>query len=101
MDIDIPSDSFPEQLKLGHQMYFKSAYYLKNNNSEPLYTNVHYSSPTKAFIDTLDYIWFSSATLNLHRVSDFPDEKRIRPDGLPNKRHPSDHFPLVASFSFI
>lgn len=51
---------------------------------------------------TLDYIFYSSATLQLTENLELPpvDDPLLYEQGLPNLRHSSDHFSLVSSFRF-
>ena len=50
---------------------------------------------------TLDYIWFSSDTMNVTAVLETVGESAITPYvGLPNKAFPSDHLSLKAYFQF-
>ena len=47
----------------------------------------------------LDYIWYSSDSLDLHSVLETLPSAEIEA-GIPNKRIPSDHLSIKAVFSF-
>ncbi|XP_028407906.1 glucose-repressible alcohol dehydrogenase transcriptional effector-like [Dendronephthya gigantea] len=52
--------------------------------------------------DTLDYVWFSSDSLQANAVLEMVDEEVIQPfRACPNRYFPSDHLPLKAYFQFI
>lgn len=52
--------------------------------------------------DTLDYIWYSSNTLQANAVLEMVKEEVIKPfKACPNKFFPSDHLSLKACFQFL
>eukprot|EP00330_Aristerostoma_sp_ATCC50986_P009280 CAMPEP_0114580540 /NCGR_PEP_ID=MMETSP0125-20121206/4801_1 /TAXON_ID=485358 ORGANISM="Aristerostoma sp., Strain ATCC 50986" /NCGR_SAMPLE_ID=MMETSP0125 /ASSEMBLY_ACC=CAM_ASM_000245 /LENGTH=346 /DNA_ID=CAMNT_0001772155 /DNA_START=167 /DNA_END=1206 /DNA_ORIENTATION=- len=53
---------------------------------------------TTNFKDTLDHIFFNNKTLKLKKLLKVPDDKTIHEKTLPNKRHPSDHLPIMCVF---
>eukprot|EP00798_Chlamydomonas_sp_ICE-L_P010482 gene10482-8446_t len=68
-------------------------------NKEPLFTNV-----TKDFKGTLDYILYTSNSLQPTAVIELPIESEIlsRPDEqLPNAQFSSDHLALLSEFSYV
>ena len=51
--------------------------------------------------DTLDYIWYSSDSLQVNAVLEMVDEDLIEPyHACPNQVFPSDHLSLKAYFRF-
>lgn len=56
---------------------------------------------TTSFKDTLDHIFFNNKTLKLKKLLKVPDEKTIHEKTLPNRRHPSDHLPIMCTFELL
>jgi CCR4-NOT transcription complex subunit 6 len=78
-----------------HPFEFASAYASLHKGKEPMFTyHVKGMQP-----DTLDYIWFTSKTLQLISVSEPLEDENITYTSLPNATHPSDHLPLTAQFA--
>jgi len=105
VDIDEDEEEETKELPpvaLGHSLKLQSAYRMALG-SEPPFTNLH--GPTNhgapAFIGTLDYIWYTPG-LKLHRILEIPPKNIAcaNDEFPPNYRHVSDHFPLLAAFSF-
>ncbi|ODV61618.1 CCR4-NOT core exoribonuclease subunit CCR4 ASCRUDRAFT_33819 [Ascoidea rubescens DSM 1968] len=60
-----------------------------------------FTNHSAGFIDVIDYIWYSTQTLNVKGLLGKIDEKYLENViGLPNAHFPSDHIPLVAKYSF-
>eukprot|EP01099_Mayorella_cantabrigiensis_P005069 TRINITY_DN3970_c0_g4_i2.p1 TRINITY_DN3970_c0_g4~~TRINITY_DN3970_c0_g4_i2.p1 ORF type:complete len:380 (+),score=81.59 TRINITY_DN3970_c0_g4_i2:93-1142(+) len=87
------SSSYPGGWKHGLGS-LRSAYdNYENTGREPLITCIGWKLRT-----TLDYIFYSTCLLELVKILPLPvvDPKHF----IPNEEHPSDHFPLLAQFSF-
>lgn len=83
------------EFSLEHQLNIATAYETCSG-SEASYTNY-----TEDFKGTLDYIWFSSATLAVLAISQVDDESQLAQEtALPSSTRPSDHVSLVATFMF-
>ena len=67
--------------------------------TEPDYTTWKIR-PTGECCSTLDYIWYSRASLRVEAVLDMPTDEQIGPNRLPSFSYPSDHLSLVCDFSF-
>ena len=77
----------------------KSAYFAALNGREPGVTciDLEHESPKQ----TLDYIWFSDASLRLKSVVDVPTMAQIDAQvAFPSQTFPSDHLSLCATFAF-
>ena len=89
-----PSES-QNTMNIRHNIKLKSSYGEILNGKEPMCTIIH-----KRARETVDYIWYSSDSMNLKRT--LPLSKEICQNAqLPNKCHPSDHLMLAAEFSII
>ncbi len=79
-----------------HPFSLKSAYSALNNTPEHLpFTNY-----TPEFIGVLDYIWYSTNSLELTALLGPVDPDYMkRVPGFPNYHFPSDHLSLLAEFS--
>ena len=76
---------------LSHQLGLKSSY---SHIGELSFTNL-----TPSFKGVIDYIWYSSTTLNVTGLLGDVDREYIsNVIGFPNWHHPSDHVPIIASF---
>ena len=77
---------------IAHQFSMKSAY---NGTDELSFTNY-----TPNFSGVLDYIWFSTNSLQVRGVLGDVDLEYLRKvPGFPNHHFPSDHLPIKAEFS--
>eukprot|EP00455_Lapot_gusevi_P044016 TRINITY_DN5441_c0_g1_i3.p1 TRINITY_DN5441_c0_g1~~TRINITY_DN5441_c0_g1_i3.p1 ORF type:complete len:643 (-),score=137.99 TRINITY_DN5441_c0_g1_i3:29-1885(-) len=87
----LPSRCFQHNLRLS------SAYSrYRGEEGEPLFTNY-----TQNFHGTLDYVFYSSATLTLSQLAPlFTVEDAQRNIGFPSSEWPSDHVMLTASLYF-
>jgi hypothetical protein len=92
----------PQGEQLVMPLLFKSAY-REALGQEPVYTN---KKPD--FEGCLDYIWYAEADsyagsgLQLEGVLDLPAKEFVEAEsgGIPNSLFPSDHLPIMATFSF-
>lgn len=80
---------------IDHPFNLKSAYALLNGTAEELpFTNY-----TPDFANVIDYIWYSTNTLEVVELLGPPDaEHLLRVPGFPNYHFPADHIQLVADF---
>ncbi|KAI9728337.1 MAG: Glucose-repressible alcohol dehydrogenase transcriptional effector [Chrysothrix sp. TS-e1954] len=75
-----------------HPFTLKSAY---GNVNELPFTNY-----TPGFVGVIDYIWYTTNTLNVTQLLGEVDEEYLkRVPGFPNVHFPSDHLALLANFS--
>lgn len=85
----------PQNLEFHHEVGLASAY-AKVLGREPRCTNV-----THEFEGTLDYLWYSKKSLRPMAVLDIPPHSCLKEEiGLPSKKFPSDHLPLLCKFKF-
>lgn len=76
---------------IDHPFHLRSSYSMGNDNVMP-FTNY-----TPTFNGVIDYIWYSSNSLELISVLGPPDMKYLeRVPGFPNYHFPSDHLHLMA-----
>ena len=76
-----------------------SAYFAKNGRN-PAYTNFSHTKRSKVqFMDTIDYIFFTSDKLLCTEVDPIREDFPL--STFPNKEEPSDHLPLGACFQFL
>ncbi|KXS21619.1 hypothetical protein M427DRAFT_51039 [Gonapodya prolifera JEL478] len=74
-----------------HELGIKSAY---SHMGELAFTNF-----TPGFKDVIDYIWYTSGSLQVAGVLGNVDSSYVeRCVGFPNWHHPSDHIPVLAEF---
>lgn len=74
-----------------HNFKLKSAY---DNIPDMPFTNY-----TPTFINVIDYIWYSTSTLQVKGLlGQADDDYMTHHVGLPNAHFPSDHIPLVSKF---
>jgi len=86
----------PPRDNLRHRLGLKSHYSHGANGKEPQYTNY-----TDSFKDTLDYVLFSSKSIEAVGYLQEPPEKEMsREVAFPNSRNSSDHIPLMGCFAF-
>lgn len=86
----------PKNVDFHHDIGLSSAY-AKVIGREPRCTNA-----THEFEGTLDYLWYSKKSLRPTAVLDIPSLVVLKEEvGLPSKRFPSDHLPLVCKFKFL
>jgi mRNA deadenylase 3'-5' endonuclease subunit Ccr4 len=78
-----------------HYLQLKSAYGA-SPFGEP--RNTYYSSV--GMHGTLDYVWYTPETLQVHKLLELPDLTSRPSLRLPCLEFPSDHFPIGAEFSF-
>ena len=80
---------------MSHPFNFKSAYAVAGDDSELLYTNY-----TPNFAGVLDYIWYTTNSLQVRALLGHVDEEYMRKvPGFPNHHFPSDHLALFSEFS--
>ncbi|CAE7490026.1 cu [Symbiodinium natans] len=85
----LPIVEFPDGLKSAYKDF---------HGQEPLFTNYALSGMSKeAFVDTLDYIWFSPGRLKVVACQQLPKDKETANGPFPNAEEPSDHLPLHAT----
>jgi mRNA deadenylase 3'-5' endonuclease subunit Ccr4 len=78
-----------------HHLQLQSAYGY-SSFGEPRTT--YYASPS--LNGTLDYLWYTPGSLQVHRLLDTPDFATRVGVKLPTVEYPSDHLPIGAEFSF-
>jgi len=79
-----------------HEVGLASAY-AKVLGREPRCTNL-----THEFEGTLDYVWYTKKSLRPLSVLDIPPHSCLKEEiGLPSKKFPSDHLPLLCKFKFL
>lgn len=78
-----------------HPFSMRSAYvHLSNTPDELTFTNY-----TPAFADVIDYVWYSTNTLEVVELLGPPDKDHMkRVPGFPNYHFPSDHIQISAEF---
>jgi len=87
----VPSHSF----EFHHEVGLASAY-AKILGQEPRCTNL-----TREFEGTLDYLWYTKKSLRPVAILDIPSYSCLKEEiGLPSKKFPSDHLPLLCKFKF-
>lgn len=75
-----------------HSFTLKSAY-------SAIEADMPFTNYTPNFVDTLDYIWYSSNSLRVSGLLGEVDPEYLkRVPGFPNFHFPSDHLALVAEF---
>ena len=85
----------PPQNALRHRLGLKSHY--NNGGKEPNFTNY-----TKNYKGTLDYILYSSKSVEAIGYLQEPSENELmREEAFPNSKNSSDHIPLLGTFAFI
>jgi CCR4-NOT transcription complex subunit 6 len=78
---------------MSHPFNLKSAY---ADIGELPFTNF-----TPNFVEVIDYIWYSTGTLNVKGVLGPMDKDYVNQFiAIPNAHHPSDHIPLVSEFGY-
>lgn len=78
---------------MSHPFNLKSAY---SDIGELPFTNF-----TPNFVEVIDYIWYSTGTLNIKGLlGPMDSEYSEQFVGIPNAHHPSDHIPLVGEIGF-
>jgi mRNA deadenylase 3'-5' endonuclease subunit Ccr4 len=82
---------------LAHPLGLTSAYGLAGASSEPAYTTWKVRPPSHEARMTIDFIFFTSATLSLVATYQLPE---LEYPGLPNALYSSDHLALAAHFVF-
>jgi len=78
-----------------HTFSMRSAYvHLEGTPDELTFTNY-----TPTFVDVIDYIWYSTNTLEVVELLGPPDPEYLkRVPGFPNWHFPADHIQLIADF---
>ncbi len=78
-----------------HPFNLRSAYqHLQGTPDELLFTNY-----TPGFADVIDYIWYSTNTLEVVELLGPPDTQYLkRVPGFPNYHFPADHIQIMADF---
>jgi len=85
----LPIAEFPDGLRSAYKDF---------HGQEPMFTNYAMSAMSKeAFVDTLDYIWFSPGRLKVVACQQLPKETGNVNGPFPNAEEPSDHLPLHAT----
>lgn len=85
-------ESFPDRPK--HQLKLKDSYAVPYN--------LPFTNFTATFTDVIDYIWFTDELLKPIELLGYVDEEHLENEvGFPNAFFPSDHIPLMATFSFL
>jgi CCR4-NOT transcription complex subunit 6 len=77
------------RLTLGHKLQ------LRNTCEE----GVAFTNYTQDFRGTIDYVFYSAATITPLRHRAIPDAYLTQLHGCPNAHYPSDHLPLVAEYA--
>ncbi len=91
-----PTEPVYQQLSSA-QGGLRSAYC--HDNQEPVFTTWKFR-PGKESKHTIDYVWYSPASLELCQVWAIPSEQEIGDAALPCPNYPSDHASLCAAFAF-
>jgi CCR4-NOT transcription complex subunit 6 len=73
---------------------------LKDTHRKPF--ALPFTNFTATFTDIIDYIWYTEYQLKLTGVLGSVDKEYVKEEiGFPNEFYPSDHIPLMASFSYV
>jgi len=90
-----------DKYTFSHNIILQDSYENLEEGRRPF--SFKYGVNNDAFRDRLDYIFYSSDSIELEYIRDTTtqEEKDTEKEwGLPNLNHPSDHFPIVARFTF-
>jgi len=107
---DCSSSLTPEKQEIMKEIYeelkefvvdyeWKSAYERYGELTEELKTrHPRFTQYTEVLRDNFDYIFYNPKRLKVSKLLRVPTAIDIQNETLPNKIHPSDHLPLMASF---